>query len=274
MSFFEVDRDKCNKDNICIKVCVAGIIRTDEESGYPAVDAKRSGRCIACGHCVAYCPHSACSVETVPYDEVSAVDPALNITAAQAEQFMRTRRSVRLYRKEAPDNTFLEKLVITAAGAAPTAENAQPVSWVIVSGAEKMKAIGDKCAELAKNAALGGDRHRRLMQAAMANAYGKGNDVFLRGAPCMVVALTQKNYEWPEDGVITMTYLELAAHANGLGACWAGYFIQFARHNAELRRLAGIDDGLYINGALLMGKPLLRGVKRIPPRKKQNIKFV
>jgi len=202
------------------------------------------------------------------------VNPSLNITYNHAEQLMRTRRSVRLYRKYEPENEVLEELLRLAAYA-PSAENTQPVSWVVINGIEKMTVIGNKCSELAKNAILGGDRHRRLMQSAMASAYNRGNDIFLRGAPCIIIALVPSSYEWPEDGVIAVNYLEIAAHARGFGTCWAGYFIKFARHSEELRKIIGIDDGLYICGALLIGKPLLaHGAKRIPPRKKQNIKFV
>ena len=273
MSFFKVDRNKCKKDNICIRVCVAGIILADEATGYPSVDDKRSARCIACGHCIAYCPHSACSVATLPETGVSAADPSLNITYAHAAHFIRTRRSVRLYRREGLENSTLEELLYLA-GYAPTAENAQPVSWLIINGREKLNVIGNKCAELAKKASLGGDRYRRLMQTALASAYYKGNDVFLRGAPCIIIALVPKDYEWPEDGAIAVTYLEMAAHARGLGSCWAGYFIKCARHSEELRKISGINDNMHICGALLIGKPLLRGIKRIPPRKKQNITFI
>ena len=51
----------------------------------------------------------------------------------------------------------------------------------------------------------------------------EGDDRLLRGAPHVAIAVTPAEYGWPEDGAIALTYLELAAHAMGIGCCWGGY---------------------------------------------------
>lgn len=273
MAFFEVDKNRCTKDNICVNVCVAGIIKMDAETGFPAVDDKRSKRCIACGHCVAYCPHDACSVATLVKKDFIDINRALVPSVESADTLLRSRRTIRLYRKEELPRESLQELVDMASNA-PTGKNIQDLRWSIITKRETMREISDKMCELYAGAEKTDDKQRNMLKMAMVKAYRAGKDPFLNDAPNMAIVLTPKGHDWPEEGTISMTYMEIAAHARGIGTCWAGYFVLLARESAELRKIAGIPEDMYISGALLLGKPVYRASKKSPPRKKRHIEWV
>jgi formate hydrogenlyase subunit 6/NADH:ubiquinone oxidoreductase subunit I len=87
--------------------------------------------CLACGHCVAICPHQALSLDWLRPDECPPIKTNLNLTAEQAEQFLRSRRSVRNFKEKAVDRTTLNQL-IEIATYAPSAKNEQPWHWVVI----------------------------------------------------------------------------------------------------------------------------------------------
>jgi len=106
---------------------------------------------------------------------------------------IKTRRSIRRYKKEMPDETLIKRC-IEAACYAPSAKNAQPWSFVLAKDREKIK-------ELSKT-----------------QVYSK----FLENAPFVIVALAEeeKSNHWLEDCACAIVLLLLEAHSLGLGACW------------------------------------------------------
>ena len=98
MAFFHLDKEKCKRDGICSAICVTGIIKNDEERS-PYIDEKDVYKCISCGQCVAFCPHEACYVENLDPKQFSKVDMQSLATPEQLDTFIKTRRSVRNFRK-------------------------------------------------------------------------------------------------------------------------------------------------------------------------------
>ena len=58
MGLLTVNQDKCKQDGLCAAECPFGIIAMPE-GGYPQVMEGAEPFCIACGHCIAACPHGA-----------------------------------------------------------------------------------------------------------------------------------------------------------------------------------------------------------------------
>jgi len=112
-----------------------------------------------------------------------------------ALELIKTRRSIRRYKKAAVPEDLVEK-ILEAGRWAPSASNSQPWEFIILR-AGKIKE------EVAK-----------------ATTYGK----FLADAPLgIAVVIDPKASTHPvEDGAITTQNMLLAAHALGLGACWIG----------------------------------------------------
>jgi hypothetical protein len=67
-----------------------------------------------------------------------------------------------------------------------------------------------------------------------------------------------------------LTYLELAAPAFRLGACWAGILTNAARQWPPLQQALDIPAGQAVFGALLVGHPRHR-FYRIPERRAAEI---
>ena len=53
MSQLLIDREKCQKDGLCVAECPLGIIALEEAEGFPAYIPGTQEFCVTCGHCVA-----------------------------------------------------------------------------------------------------------------------------------------------------------------------------------------------------------------------------
>ena len=99
MNFLTIDETKCKKDAICAAVCPAAVIRLPKD-GYPQFVPGGNEICIACGHCVAVCPNAALSHKYIPLEDCLPINKELRINEAQGVQFLRSRRSIRLYKEK------------------------------------------------------------------------------------------------------------------------------------------------------------------------------
>ena len=113
MSRFTVDESKCRRDGICVAVCPVGIL-TYGEGAPPAQAPGAEELCIGCGHCVAACPYGACALDTMPVEACPPVRPEWRLGPEQAEHFLRSRRSIRVYRETTVEPGRLERLIRVA----------------------------------------------------------------------------------------------------------------------------------------------------------------
>ncbi|MCJ2164824.1 MULTISPECIES: nitroreductase family protein [unclassified Pseudodesulfovibrio] len=264
MPLFTIDPDRCNRDGLCAAECPVGCI-VFEQGALPVPHEKKQAYCLSCGHCLAVCPADAIRLERFRSGGVRK-DKALNITFEQAGQFLKGRRSVRAFKADPLDRGALEGLLaVTEYG--PSGHNARLTRWAVA-------ATPDKVAEVA-GAVVGWMRAQVADATPLADAlhlsgivrvWDQGQDMICRSAPVLAVAYgPEKGITPKEDGVIAVTYLELAATAAGLGACWCGYVPIAAAHDRNLCRLLGVPEGHVVYGALVLGRPVRR-VAAIPPR--------
>lgn len=259
----QIDPARCDRDGLCIKECPVGIIAFGPD-GLPACAEDAATRCIMCGHCIAVCPKAALTLAGLAPEELPALHKKFTVTPEAAEQLLRSRRSVRRYKSKPVDRELLLQLIDTARFA-PSGMNAQPVNWVVAAGAEKMREL----------AGLTANALRRLPYfLGFLEAWEKGQDVILRGAPNLVVAHAETSgYDHTVDCAIALTYFELAAHGYGLGTCWAGLLMLAAKDSAELNAALRIPEGHRVLGALMAGYPKY-GFKRLPPRKPAQVRWL
>jgi nitroreductase/NAD-dependent dihydropyrimidine dehydrogenase PreA subunit len=262
MAFFTVNEQLCNKDGICAKLCPAGIIKINEASKYPYVEPQDKESCIACGQCVSFCPQLACDVQAVASEKL---DTKLLPSAQSVDTLLRSRRSIRMFRKDLVPEATLREL-LTVASMAPSGTNKRCVRWLVISGRDKMITIADMIAKHLEAQSMTGVYETILEK------YKSGNDVILRGASQLIIALIPKDWYLPEDGAIALSYLEIAAHGHGIGMCWAGFFTLAVRQYKPLRDYLGLTDE-YVCGAQMTGYPMLQ-TKRIPLRPALEIEFL
>jgi nitroreductase/ferredoxin len=263
-----VNRDKCKKDGICVAECPMSYIRLDEQ-GYPAVDPEFY--CLSCGHCVAACPHGAISITGMNAADCPALDKSLDVTPAQAEQFLKSRRSMRQYKTEPVPKAELEKL-IDIASYGPSGHNRQPIDWLVINGVDQTR----------KAAQFVVDWMVKVMQEdpqlgesfgfqKVIKAWDMGQERILRGAPHLFVAHAPKDDpSAPAAAGQVVAYLELAAWSMGLGSCWAGYFTRACQNHPALMDHLALPQGRQVFASVMVGRRKAK-YYRLPLRRKPEV---
>lgn len=271
MPLFTVDSDKCKRDGVCVAECPVRIIELKDDGSVPRPIEGAGALCIDCGHCVAACPHGALSLKTQPVDACEPIRENLLPTAEAATHFMKSRRSVRTYRRKPVKKETLEKL-IDIARYAPSGHNCQPVSWLVIHDPDEARRLAGFVIDWM--------RHIIETQPDMANSFHldrvvagweDGRDPVLRGAPHVIVAHAPKNLPPAAPAcTIALSHLELAAFAHGLGACWAGYFNTAANQWKPMLDALALPEGDAPFGAMMIGRPKFE-YHRIPRRKPAKV---
>lgn len=270
MRHINVDQDKCRHDGICTAICPISIIAM-EDGQTPQLIAGQEELCISCGHCVAVCPHGALSLDEMETAACPPVRAELTLGSEQAEQFFRSRRSIRTYSSRAVEREQLTRL-IDLAHYAPTGTNSQQVQWLVINSRAQLHVMGALIIDMLRNLIAAGHplaQAYRLERSVA--AWEAGRDPVLRGAPALIVAHAPKAYPLAQvDSTIALTFLDLAAPTVGLGACWAGFFMMAAAQNPQLQELLALPDGHSCCGALMIGYPQYP-YHRLPTRKEPAI---
>lgn len=258
MSLLTVDTDLCTQCGACRAECPVGII-LEKKDGTPALMKGAGPHCLDCGHCVAVCPVKAISLETMAPGELDRPDKSLRIGAEAGLQFLKTRRSVRVFKDKPVEPQDIAE-IIDAARFAPSAHNRQPVHWTVVPGRDKVGALSQMIVDW-----LDAENRMRGVVA----WWKRGRDMILHQAPVIVAAHaldTGDAARWSvTDCAVAAEYAELAAHAKGLGTCWAGFLILAASHHPQMREHLGLPEGHGLHAALMLGHAKHR-FQRIPRR--------
>ena len=273
MGLLIIDEKKCKKDGFCARECSAAVIHFSENST-PTTLPSEEARCMNCGHCVAICPHDALRHERIPEAGSPAVQPSLVIDAAQAEQFLRSRRSVRRYNEKPVEKEKIQRL-IEVARYAPTAGNSQMVEWIVINNRELLLRIGgltvDWIRELIKIPQT--VAAAPYLPAAVA-AWDAGNDSVLRGAPSLVVAIAPSHARYGlVDLTLALSYLDVFAQTMGLGTCWAGLLAGAMENSPAVRDAVGVPENYTHYYSIMLGYPAVR-YHRLPERNPPKITFV
>jgi nitroreductase/NAD-dependent dihydropyrimidine dehydrogenase PreA subunit len=273
MELLNVDQDKCKRDGICASVCPMYIIELKTKEAYPAMVNGGDELCIRCGHCVAVCPHGAISHEIMHTGECPSLKKELIVQPDQIEQLLKSRRSIRTYKKQQVERDLLAKLIELAAFA-PSGHNAQPVNWKVIYDSDEVSRLAGIVADwmrsqIAESAPLATTLHMDRVLA----AWEAGNDRICRGAPHVIVAHALENERTAPAGcTIALTYLELATLSFGLGACWAGYFNLAANSWPPMAEALDFPEGHVSFGAMMVGYPKFK-YQRIPLRNEPIISW-
>jgi len=128
MSLFTVDPEKCMRDGICVAVCPLDVLEMTDKDDTPSIKCGAEQRCVTCGHCVAVCPHGAIAHQNMAPEDCLPLRKGLRLSPTQAEHFLMSRRSIRVYEDKPVPRETLNKLM-RMTSYAPAAHNKQFTSY-------------------------------------------------------------------------------------------------------------------------------------------------
>lgn len=252
LSILKVDQIKCTKCGMCSEVCPSRVI----DMGENGPEMTLAERCIACGHCVAICPHAALDNERNPLAKQVPIEKFPVLDASTAATFLRSRHSVRCYKKEPVKHETLLKL-LDMARFAQTAGNLQGLSYLVMDDPEILQKIITVTIDWLNEQYQAGHSWAQRYGRYVTMYRETGRDVILRGAPTVVFALADEEFSPGRDNArYSLAYAELYATTLGLGTVWGGYVELCAMSNYQpFLELVPIPQGKKICGAIMVGYP-------------------
>lgn len=248
-----IDADLCKKDGLCVAECPVSIITQQNSNSIPSTVENAAAACLGCGHCVAVCPHGALNHDAVPLLSCTKIDKNLSISTEQALQFLRSRRSVRLFREKPVKRETLAQL-IKVASYAPSGSNLQPVEWLVFDDKAMLHQLSGHAVDWMREALQHNARTAPPYMARLIEAWEAGHDAILRNAPAVILGMVNKDARnGLVDTTIALTYLDLIAPQFGLGTCWAG-LLQGAMMNwPPVKEAMGVSDEYPFHYPMMVG---------------------
>ncbi|MBN2596350.1 MAG: nitroreductase family protein [Marinifilaceae bacterium] len=271
---FKIEEDKCIACSLCAQDCPVGII---EMAPKPVIRKEKEKNCLKCQHCLAICPTAALSIlGKEPENSVLVSDEIPK--PETISRLMKTRRSIRKYKKENIDKKLIQELIETAAHA-PTGHNDNAVLISLIDNKNDLDLFRSKVYDSLKNARETGMLEKRFQFLLSYQKLWetKGVDVIFRDAPHLIIASAPSADASPmADCLISLCYFELIANSHGIGTLWNG-MIKWAIDDIdpELRMFIGIPKDHTIGYVMLFGKPAVKYARGIQSEglKVNRIKF-
>jgi len=271
MAQLTIDIDKCAKDGICADECPLKIISLNGPNGFPQIKPGAESACFACGHCVAVCPRGALDCSEVPLYRCPPILKERTVKKDQAVQFLRSRRSARVFKDRPVERARIHEL-IDIARYAPSASNSQLVEWVVFSDRNQIAGIVEHTIEWMRGLIKQGPLALYSPYIIPAvEAWNAGQDRILRNSPALVFAMAPMEAVYGMvDLTIALSYLDLMAPTAGLTTCWAGVLHRAMEKSPSLRRYVGIPETHPHYYPMMIGYPK-HPYHRLPERKPPKI---
>ncbi|MGD8793009.1 MAG: nitroreductase family protein [Anaerolineae bacterium] len=102
-----VDKETCRGCGLCAKICHERCITLDKGNGSHVVEIDHM-LCSTCSQCIAICPQQALSWDEVP---PVAYEPGRLPSAAQLEELLKQRRTIRRFQERKMERALVEEIV-------------------------------------------------------------------------------------------------------------------------------------------------------------------
>ena len=272
MATIQIDAECCQKCGTCVQIC-PNIFTQDAARTIPYL--LDTSHCSECGHCVAICPSEAISHSSFLPDNIHPIESALLPNRAQLMELLRSRRSIREFRKQPVERTLIEQM-IEGARFAPSAHNVQSTKFIVVQD----KAVLSQVVKLTINQfALWRNLIRnplirpftRVMMGAsgqkmlnglvqtftdLISQYKQGKDPILREASTLLLFHADRYAGF--SGVnanLALQNASLVAETLKLGAFYTGYIVSASNFNSKMAKLLKLPPTHKIYGGLAIGYP-------------------
>lgn len=260
-----IDRDLCTKCGICSQVCPVGIVEPGDETRLPRVRDGSAPFCISCGHCEAMCPPGALILADGSDEPRGNIVPDDAVSPETLGLFLKSRRSVRVFRKDpVPQETIAS--ILDIARYAASGGNGQPVEWLVLHDPSGVRKVAGLTIDWMRTLAGSGHPMAGYIPV-LVSGWDAGLDPICRNAPHLLIPhIPAGTPIAPVDALIALTHFDIAAPAYGVGTCWAGFVAMALRESRPLQEFLGLPEGRVPAYAMMFGYPRYRPV-RIPHRK-------
>lgn len=252
MDLIQVDQEKCIRCGLCADVCPTSVINMGNQGPQATVQ-----RCIACGHCVAVCPQAALDNVKAPLAKQLPLETIPVLDADTAARFLRARRSIRRYKQDAvPREKIMQ--ILDIARLAPTGGNSQGVAYHVIDNIDPLRKITSAIVDWMEEQVQKGSPWASYYAGAVDSYRKTGQDIILRDAPCLILAITAKKFlpRGRDNTHFSLAYAELYAPSIGLGTCYAGFFEACATTGYQpLLKLLNLPEDMAVTGGLMVGYP-------------------
>jgi nitroreductase/NAD-dependent dihydropyrimidine dehydrogenase PreA subunit len=274
MSQIVIDQEKCNHCGFCVALCNSGNVYTQKNNTFQVTNIEK---CWLCGHCIAICPTDAINHSQFLLDDCSLIQPSILPSLENMVEAFRERRSTRIY-KDKPVSRETIQALIEISEYVPSADNAQPVDWLIFDNANLIEELSQRtCSVFEKKL----DQGRTDMNATVEDIEdferiiqqkAQGLDPIFFNAPVLLIAHVPVEDSFGRDDATYAAYnLILAAQRMELGSCLIGYFIYALENSDQLRKRLGLSDNRRVEVALVIGYPKFKFRRAIPRRSMEII---
>ena len=264
-----VDLESCRGDGICVDICPENVLEILD--GKAATVQSREDHCILCGQCVAVCPTEALEMPKLPMEDFEEL-PRLPFGYDEYLDFLKLRRSVRVF-KDRPVEQALAEKILAAAATAPMGMPPHSTEVVVLDQREELDslltALVKDYASLVR--AFSNPVGRMLKEyvvdlARYANeAYHRdGTDRYMYRAPMLMLFHGNRwamSYE--ENAHLVCHHAMLAALSLGLGTTIIGLIPPIVDRSKVLRQRYGIPKENKVMTSLILGHPKYKYKKSI-----------
>ena len=216
---------------------------------------------------MAVCPTGALARYDMTPMDCSETRKDLVINPFQAEQFLRSRRSIRKFKDRPVEREKLDKL-IQIAGYAPFAHNARPVHFLVIADTREVKRFASLIIDFLKlmikqaPALAASNNFPRVVQ-----LWEKGDDPLFGNAPHLIVTYAPESSLMAQiDCALAVGYAELAAPSLGLGMTWSGFGMAAAASSPSFKEALELPENHKCFGMMMVGYPKVQ-FARMPVRK-------
>ena len=199
-----IDADACDRCGKCVKDCPNTVL-TRQKDAPPDVYPGRDSMCMGCQHCLAVCPTGALSILGFKPSPGEVFPEGRLPSPENMRALVRTRRSVRRYKRENVSKELLDS-ILDDLQYAPTGRNDRFLEYLVVDDVEAMDALREKLIAIMEGA-LGYGLNSPFVKAMVKYYRRDKTDMVFRGAPHLLVVSARPGQGTPaQDVAIALSY--------------------------------------------------------------------
>jgi len=279
-----VDLETCLGDGICAEICPEDVLEMVGEKAATVED--RADYCIECGQCVAVCPTESLTMPRIPMEDFERL-ARQPFGYEQFCDFLRLRRSVRVFKDRPVERGVIEK-ILDAAATAPMGMPPHTTEVVVIDRREELdflleelvkdyefmvRGFSNPVARAMIRLSAGAEdfhtlKHHILDVARHANEvyHENGGDNYMRGAPVLMMFHGNRwTMSYRENAHLVCHHSMLAALSLGLGTTIIGLIPPVVDRSKLLRERYAIPKDNKVCTSLVLGYPKFKyrqGIRR------------